>query len=69
MRHAKNSPIGCLRYDVYQHKKMPRAISLGESVHPGPEYPGWGEPGQFFLLREERKEKYAVKCLETRYYI
>tara|TARA_R110000782_G_scaffold49668_14_gene108080 strand:- start:5657 stop:5803 length:147 start_codon:yes stop_codon:yes gene_type:complete len=48
---------------------MPRAISLGESVHPGPEYPGWGEPGQFFLLREERKEKYAVKCLETRYYI
>ena len=45
MRRVKNSLIGYFKSDFFQHKKMPRAIFLGESMHPGPENPGWGEPG------------------------
>ena len=29
------------------HRKVAPADSLGERRHPGPESPGWGEPGDF----------------------
>jgi len=37
-------------------------------MHPGPECPGWGEPGLYFLQREVKKEKYAVNSLEAKLY-